>query len=251
MLAATLAIFLALTPSLTERVDYVVSQLLQNGFSRQEAQALFHNRHLRPYPARQVAPHQIDWEKFIAALQTSSSLHRGQQFLARHQRVLSDAEERFGVDKESLAALARVETNFGKNTGRYVTFNVFYTSLIRSADESRWKMAAENLVSLAVFCKRWHKDCFRIKGSYAGAIGITQFLPHTLELYGYDGDGDGVVNAFVFSDAIFSTANFLVQHGWQQDPTAALGKYYGNPEGYPRAVLAYADSLRKMTANGH
>ncbi len=245
MFPATFALFLALHPSVSERVAYVVDQLIQNGFSRPEAQALLHNRRVRIYPPKKVAPHKIDWSEFIANLVKSASVHRGSEFLARNHDVLSNAEQRFGVDKEALAALVRVETNFGRNTGKYVTFNVFYTSLVRSEEESRWKMAAENLVSLAAYCKRLHKDCFRIKGSYAGAIGLAQFLPHTLEVYGYDGNGDGTVDAFQAADAIFSAANFLVQHGWQNDKMEALGKYYGSPEGYPRAVLTYADSLRQ------
>ncbi len=245
MFPATFALFLALSPSVSERVAYVVEQLAENGFSRPEAEALFRHRRLKIYAPKKVAPHKIDWQEFIANLVAPASVHRGADFLARNRQVLSDAEQRFGVDKETLSALVRVETNFGKNTGKYVAFNVFYTSLVRNEEESRWKMAAENLVSLAGYCKRLHKDCFRIKGSYAGAIGLAQFLPHTLEFYGFDGNGDGIVDAFHVADAIFSAANFLVQHGWQDDKTQALGKYYGSPEGYPRAVLTYADSLRQ------
>lgn len=245
MFTATFALFLALSPSASERVAHVVEQLTQAGFSRPEAQALFHNRRLRMYPAKQVAAHKIDWGQFIARLVTPGSIHRGKEFLARNHDVLSAAEQRFGVDKESLSALVRVETNFGRNTGKYVTFNVFYTELVQNEEERRWKMAAENLVSLASYCKRLHRDCFRIKGSYAGAIGLAQFLPHTLEIYGIDGNGDGIIDAFQPADAILSAANFLVQHGWQDDKAEALGKYYGSPEGYPRAVLAYADSLRR------
>ena len=45
-------------------------------------------------------------------------------------------------------------------------------------------------------------------------------------------------------DAIVSAANFLEQHGWDDDPTEALGQYYGSSQGYPRAVFAYAEALR-------
>jgi len=245
MFPATLALFLALSPSASERVAHVVEQLTQAGCSQPEAQALFHNRRLRMYPLKKVSPHKIDWSQFIARLVTPGSIHRGREFLERNHDVLNAAEQRFGVDKETLSALVRVETNFGRNTGKYVTFNVYYTELVQYEEEKRWKFAAEDLVSLAGYCKRLHSDCFRIKGSYAGAIGLAQFLPHTLEIYGIDGNGDGIIDAFQPADAIFSAANFLVEHGWRDDKTEALGKYYGSPEGYPRAVLAYADSLRQ------
>ena len=244
MYSATLALFLAVSPAISQRVAYVVEQLVQNGFSRLEVQALFRDRRLRTYPPIKVAPRKIDWDGYIAALVSPASVQNGENFLDRYRTILTDAEQRFGVEKEVLTALLRVESNFGKNTGGYVTFNVFYTFMVRSTQESRWKRAAENLVSLAAYCKRFHQDCFGIKGSYAGALGPAQFLPHTLELYGYDGDGDGIVDVFQNHDAIFSAANFLAQNGWHEDKTEALGKYYGTTDGYPRAVLAYAESLR-------
>ena len=246
MLPATLALFLALSPSVGKRVAYVIDQLTQNGFTRREARALFHNRHLKAYPPIEVAPHKIDWDAFIATLVAPESVERGVDFLAQNRTVLSDAEQRFGVEKDALTALLRVESNLGKNIGGYVTFNVFYTSLIRSPEEFRWKRAAENLVSLAAYCKRFHQSCFQIKGSYGGALGPAQFLPHTLEILGADGNGDGIVNAFQIEDAIFSAANFLSQNGWREDKTEALGKYYGVTEGYPRAVLAYAETLQRQ-----
>lgn len=244
MLPATFALFLVLSPAASERVAYVMDQLTQNGFSRSEAEALFRHRRLRTYPPQQVAPRKIDWDEFIANLTTPLSVRRGLEFLALHHTALSDAEQRFGVDKETLSALVRVETNFGMKTGNYVTFNVFYTKLVQSEEERRWKFAAENLVSLAGYCKRLQKDCFSIKGSYGGAIGLAQFLPHSLDLFGYDANGDGIIDAFHPADAILSAANFLVQHGWHDDKMQALGKYYGSPVGYPRAVVAYAEKLR-------
>ena len=247
---AVFALFLALTPSVKQRVAYVIDQLTQEGFSRREAQALFRDRRLRTYPPKKVAPHKIDWDQFIATIVSPASVTGGEEFLTRYRGILNQAEQRFGVDKEVVTAIFRIESNFGRNTGNYVTFNVFYTSLVRSVEESRWKRAAENLVSLALYCKRFHEDCYRIQGSYAGALGPAQFLPHTLELYGADGNGDGLVDAFQNEDAIYSAANFLAQNGWQENHTEALGKYYGSTEGYPRAALAYADSLRHQIQAG-
>ena len=235
---------------MSKRVAYVIDQLTQNGFTPRETRALFHDRRLKVYPPVEVAPHKIDWDAFIATLTEPESVERGAQFLAKNHSVLSDAEQKFGVPKEALTALLRVESNLGKNTGGYVTFRVFYTSLIRSPDDLHWKRAAENLVSLAAYCKRFHRSCFDIKGSYGGALGPAQFLPHTLEILGADGNGDGIVDAFQIEDAIFSAANFLSQNGWSESQTEALGKYYGVNEGYPRAVLTYADALqRQIQAN--
>ena len=249
MIPATIALFLALTPAANERVTYVVDHLVENGFPRRAAESLFQDPRLKTYPPVTIAPRKVDWEAYIASLVSPLSVRRGIQFLERNQAMLTKAQEQYGVDKEVVAAILRVETNFGANIGRYITFNVFYTQLLRSTEENRWKRAADNLVSLAAYCKRLRQDCFGIKGSYAGAMGPAQFLPHTLEQLGADGNGDGVVNAFQNADAIFSAANFLRENGWQEDQTRALGKYYGSVEGYPRAILAYADALRQSKPN--
>ena len=243
MLLAVLPLVLALGPQQNSRVEYVVAELVRSGLSQQEADALFRDPRLRLYPPRTIRPRKIDWDQFIARLIAPASVSPGSQFLLDHQEALRRAEEQFGVEKEVLAALFRVESNFGQNTGRYVTFNVFYTFLLRSTEEKRWRWAAENLVSLAAYCKAARTDCFEIRGSYAGALGPAQFLPSSLQAYGRDGSGDALVNPFDPADALFSAANFLIEHGWREDKIGALGKYYGSANGYPRAILAYAEAL--------
>jgi len=246
--ASLIAVFLLLGPATSERVEYVIGQLLQNGFSRQEAEALFQDKRLDVYPPRVVQPRQIDWDQIIASLVSPASVKQGAEFLARYQESLAYAESKFGVDKDMLTAVLRLESNFGKNTGNYVAFNVFYTLLTQHEEEKRWRWAGDNLAALAAYCKSNGSDCFQIRGSYAGALGAAQFLPYSLSLYGADGNGDNVVDPFRMEDAISSAANFLVQHGWQEDPTGALAKYYGSSEGYPRAVLTYAEALKAAGA---
>ena len=243
MLLAILPLVLALGPQQSPRVEYVVSELLRHGFSQQETEALLRDPRLQLYPPQTIRPRKIDWDQFIARLTVPESVSQGTQFLLQHQEVLGKAEETFGIEKEVLAAILRVESNFGQNTGRYVTFNVFYTFLLRSTEEKRWRWAAENLVALAAYCKTAGMDCFEIRGSYAGALGPAQFLPSSLLAYGKDGNGDALVNPFDPADALFSTANFLVQSGWREDRMGALAKYYGSSNGYPRAILAYAEAL--------
>jgi len=243
MLWMILPFALALGPQQTERVEFVISQLVENGFSQPEAEALFRDPRLEEYPPRVIQPRTIDWDQIIAGLVAPASVRRGKQFLAEHEETLRRAEETYGVEKEVIAAIVRLESNFGQNAGRYVVFNAFYTFLIQSEEERRWKWAAENLVSLAGYCKASGEDCFTLRGSYAGALGPAQFLPASVQKFGRDGNGDGRVNPFEFDDALTSAANFLVEHGWREDKTQALGRYYGSANGYPRAVLAYAEKL--------
>ena len=247
MLPAVLALLLAGSPGESERVDYVVSKLLDNGVPRQEVEALFRDPRLTTYAPRVIRPRKIEWDRLIARLVSPESVSRGSRFLAEHDEVLTRAEEKFGVAKEILAGILRIESNFGNNTGRYITFNVFYTALLGSTEEKRWKWAAANLVSLVAYCRTAGMDCFEVRGSYAGAMGPAQFLPVSLEMHGADSNGDNLADPFDTGDAIFSAANFLAANGWRENKIQALGKYYGSAEGYPRAVLAYAEALGRSS----
>lgn len=245
MLPTVLAAFLFLGPAQSERVDYVISQLTRDGLAREEVEAFFRDPRLKLYPPQEVGPRKIDWDKIIASLVAPASVKQGGEFVERYREALTQAEETFGVPKQIVAAVLRLESNFGRNTGNYVAFNIFYTILSQNAEERRWKWAGDNLASLVSFCKATGNDCFEVRGSYGGALGPAQFLPRSLVLYGADGNGDNKVDPFEMRDAIFSAAHFLLKHGWEEDRTVALGKYYGSATGYPRAVLAYAEALEQ------
>jgi membrane-bound lytic murein transglycosylase B len=243
-----LAAMLLLAPAQNERVDYVVAQLVQKGFTQQEAEALFQDNRLKLLPPAQVAQRKIDWDQVIAGLVAGPSVRQGSDFLTRYQSTFDAAESKFGVDRNLLTGLLRLESNLGKNTGNYVVFNVFYTLLTQREEERRWKFAGDNLAALAAYCKNTASDCFEVRGSYGGALGAAQFLPYSVIQFGADGNGDGVINPFLMEDAIMSAANYLVVHGWHEDQTQALGKYYGTAVGYPRAVFAYAEALKAAQA---
>jgi membrane-bound lytic murein transglycosylase B len=258
MIAAILAFFLAASavpsaqaaPSVSlpaERIEYLLSKMREQGVPEEQAEQLLADRRVEIFPPRVVAPRDVDWDKIIAALVAPASVRSGVEFVAKYQQALESAERQYGVDREIIAGLIRTESNFGRNTGNYVVFNVFYTLLAQREEERRWKFAADNLAALAAFCQRRGGDCFEVKGSYGGALGAAQFLPFSVLEWGADGDGDSQVNPYQMEDAIHSAANFLVQHGWHEDATASLARYYGQTIGYPRAVQAYAEALRKAT----
>ena len=249
MQTTLMAVLLLAGPAANERVEYVVTQLLAKGFTQAEAEALFEDPRLKILPPQQVAARQIDWDQVIRGLVAPASVRRGSDFLARYQGTFRQADTKFGVDPMVLTALLRLESNLGSNTGNYGTFNVFYTLLSTRPEERRWQWAGDNLAALADYCKSMGSDCFEIRGSYGGALGAAQFLPYSVIAFGADGNGDNRVDPFLMEDAIISAANFLVVHGWHQDPEEALAKYYGSGQGYPRAVFAYAEALRAADAS--
>jgi len=232
-----------------ERIQYVMSELVAKGFTQAEAEALFKDRRLELLPPQKVAPRTIDWDQVIRTLVAPPSVRQGSEFITRYQDTFRQVEAKYGVDTNLLTALLRLESNLGKNTGNYVAVNVFYTLLSQQEEEKRWRWAGDNLVALASFCKNTGSDCFALRGSYAGALGAAQFLPYSVQQFGADGNGDDRVDPFLMEDAIMSAANYLVIHGWHEDQTAALGKYYGTSQGYARAVFAYAEALKAAQAD--
>ncbi len=227
-----------------EREAYLLSQMQAQGVPLGQAEALLSDNRVEVFAPRVVAARDIDWDKIIAGLVAPASVKQGVDFVARYGRTLDAAEAQYGVDAQIIVGLLRMESNFGRNTGNYVAFNVFYTLMVQREEERRWKFAADNLAALAAYCQRRGGDCFAVKGSYGGALGAAQFLPFSVIQWGADGDGDQIINPFLMEDAIHSAANFLVKHGWHDNATAALGKYYGQTVGYPRAIESYAEALR-------
>jgi len=175
----------------------------------------------------------------------------GKKSVARGRRVLSDnygffkkLEGLYGVEKETIVAIFRVETNLGTYNGTYSVFNSFFTMATLPNRRSEW--AEEELVQLLVICRNEGKDPLSIKGSWAGAFGLCQFVPSSFLTYAVNGDGDGVVDLFNFFDAMASIANYLKQNGWQSNSLALKKKAifaYNHCDNYVKAVLAYAKAM--------
>lgn len=165
------------------------------------------------------------------------SINLANRFARKWRTMLAKASQKFGVDREVLVAVLLVETGFGNVLGRYPIVSV-YSSIITENykqqhcmlsrlkgclnEKSRRRLhkkaawAEKELRALVEIAEKSGKSLFQLKGSYAGAFGIPQFLPSSFLKWGYDSDKNGSVNLFLFPDAIYSTANYLKAHGWQK-----------------------------------
>lgn len=178
-------------------------------------------------------------------LLTRTSIKRGQHVLKENRATLTKIEASYGVPREVLVAIFRVETNLGSNLGQYRVFNSLLTLTVMINRRSVW--AAQELFSLLSLCNNNKINPLSIKGSAAGAFGLCQFVPSSYLAYGTDGNGDGVVDLFNFSDAMASTANFLKSHGWhRKDREKQLRAIlaYNHCENYAKAVLTYSKKVK-------
>lgn len=234
------------------RLEYVKKQLVSSGVDQVDIDKLFTDKRLKLYPLKIVAYKQPNWKIIEKKLYSKSSVKKGRDYIKQNQEAFDKAEQDFGVKKEVLAGIIAIETDFGKKSGDYPIFNVIYSRLERWPSD-KWKGQASELIALSRFCLKSGLDCLGIKGSYAGAFGLVQFMPSSVLAYGVDGDGDGVIDLSKPIDAVPSAAKFLKGHGWLASPNQgkennqlkALAGYYGSSIGYPKIVLIYASLLVK------
>lgn len=146
-------------------------------------------------------------------------LERGRGFLQRRRALLDAIEQRYAVEREAVAGIIATETKFGSHRGKYRVFNALATQALEMKRRQRW--ATKELVALL---RVFSDDPLAIKGSYAGAVGLVQFMPTSILGYGRDHDGDGRIDLDAWPDALASCANYLKQHGWRRGGELRRGR---------------------------
>ncbi len=156
-------------------------------------------------------------ERFVNVRRVSSGL----AFMAEHAQELVEAQAQYGVPKEIIAAIIGVETEYGQNPGRFKVFEALATLAFRYPP--RAPFFRSELEQFLLLARENGMDDLAVKGSYAGAIGIPQFMPSSQRHYAVDFDGNGQIDLRGSScDAIGSVAAFLAAHGWQRDEGIAI-----------------------------
>ncbi len=165
---------------------------------------------MRAQPERQSR----SWGEYRAMFVNERHLRAGLAFWKDHAAQLARARRIYGVPEEIIVAIIGVETFYGRNTGRWRVIDALAT--LAFDYPPRAPFFRSELENYLLFARAMELDVFALKGSYAGAIGIPQFMPGSYLRYAVDFDGDGVTdlqgNA---SDAIGSVANYLRRHGWR------------------------------------
>jgi membrane-bound lytic murein transglycosylase B len=165
--------------------------------------------------------HQPEFTKTVwEYLETAASPERianGQQLLRDYAPLLQRIHTQYGVQPEYLLAVWGLESNFGNHTGRYSIVRSLAT-LAYAGEVERREFWQKQLISALRIVQNGDISPISMQGSWAGAIGHTQFIPTTFESYAVDFDGDGhrdLVNSI--PDALASTANYLANSGWERD----------------------------------
>lgn len=161
-----------------------------------------------------------DWAAYRARFVEPRRLQAGLAFWAENEAALAQAEQRFGVPAEVIAGLIGVETFYGRIMGGFRVVDALATLAFDfpTGRSDRSEFFRGELTEFLKLCRREHLDPFSVKGSYAGAMGLPQFMPGSWNRYAIDFNGDGHVDLVAEpADAIGSVANYLAEHGWKRD----------------------------------
>jgi membrane-bound lytic murein transglycosylase B len=151
-------------------------------------------------------------------------INAGVRFWNENAEALARAEAVYGVPAEIIVGIIGVETIYGRDTGRFRVVDVLTTLAFAYPEapnrNDRMQFFRDELAKTLLLARKENIDPFSLLGSFAGAVGMPQFMPGNILKYGVDFDGDGIVDLRgSAADAIGSVANFLVEHGWDRNST--------------------------------
>ena len=156
------------------------------------------------------------WHAYRPIFMTPERISAGAAFWDQHKAALAKAETEFGVPASIVVAIIGVETYYGRNAGSYRVLDALATLAFHFPPRAPFFRAElENFLLLA---RDEGMQPEVPKGSYAGAMGLPQFMPSSFRNFAVDFDKDGKRNIWTDPiDAIGSVANYLARHGWQRD----------------------------------
>jgi membrane-bound lytic murein transglycosylase B len=177
-------------------------------------------------------------------IMTPESIERGKQIIIDNYEFLESVEVKYGVPKEILVSIFRVETNLGKYIGNYAVFNSLLTWTISGT--RKWKWAQQELVTFLTICKQLSIDPFSVPGSTHGAFGLLQFIPTSFVRFAIPWKGEGTADLFNFEDAITSSANYLQKCGWNgtQKSNRKSIYAYNSSTPYVNVIFKYAKAIQ-------
>lgn len=179
------------------------------------------------------------WYEYRPIFITDRRIRGGIEFWRENQALISQAADRFGVDPEVIVAIIGVETFYGRNTGGYRVLDALTTLSFYYPDigNDRSDFFSRELMQFLLLGNEESLPLREVNGSYAGAMGMGQFMPSSYREYAVDLDGDGRRDLWSsMADVIGSVANYLHRHGWEP----------GQPVAWP--AVARPDALMDVVA---
>ncbi len=209
-------------------VDRFVRRMQKHGFTPGQTAAILSGAHRqasiidlmdRQAPSKSKGPTGA-WTRYRAKFLTDTSIANGVSFWRRNESALNRAAARYGVPPEYVVAIIGVETRYGDVVGKTRILDALATlafSYPRRAD-----YFADELEDFLIMTREEGVDPARPRGSFAGAMGLCQFMPSSFREHAVDLTGDGHRNLWNPADAIGSVANYFHRSGWRAGEPVAV-----------------------------
>lgn len=161
-------------------------------------------------PAEKAKP----WKDYRPIFITDKRVSKGVEFWKQHEETLARAESEYGVPAQVIVAIIGVETFYGGNTGSWRVMDALST--LAFDYPPRAPFFRKELREFLLLAREEQVAPLSMTGSYAGAMGLPQFMPSSFRAYAVDFDGDGHINIWNNpTDAIGSVASYFKRHHWQ------------------------------------
>jgi membrane-bound lytic murein transglycosylase B len=258
----------------TGHFEPLKQQLIKDGFDSEKILTLYDRPEVN-FEAEGVtvlftySEAKVDYDQFS----NDWSIGLAKKYMEEHKEELEKTEKAYGVDKRVITAILLVESGLGRTVGTRSALNTlstlavlmypdvrseFYTIIPETKRTSRqeFEKSAERkskwaYAELKAFLKYAYREGFNpaeISGSFAGAMGLAQFMPSSILAYGKDGDSDGTIDLHTHADSMASIANYLKRHGWRPGISRKKAEkviyHYNHSEYYVKAILKIASRLK-------
>lgn len=208
------------TESVSEFIDAMSSR---QSFDKAELQRLLDGAVIKQDILAKIAKpaEALPWYKYRKIFLTEERIDAGAQFWRDNRLALEKAERQYGVPPEIITAIIGVETFYGRHTGNYRVLDALST--LAFAYPPRSQFFQSELESFLLLCREQNLSPTLPLGSYAGAMGMPQFMPSSFRRYAVDFDGDNSADIWHDrADAIASVAHYFAQHHWQPGQPVAV-----------------------------
>lgn len=256
------------------QLNFLQERLIKDGFAVEEIGTIYNN----PKVSLELngialffvhSESKLNYDQFLS----TKSINSAFAYMKSHEAELDNAQTLYGVDKTVITAIILVETHLGTYLGNRKVINTLSTMSALSDPSHRERLwtflsnkqkmerdkfdkkadsksawAYQELKSLLKYAAREGIDPVDIKGSYAGAMGVSQFMPSNALTLAKDGNSDGRVDLFDHADAIHSIANYLKHYGWKpsinREQAQQILYKYNHSNIYVETLLKISDRLK-------
>ena len=224
--------------------EFIQEMSSKHGFSTAELNALFaqveHKQGIIDAISRPAEGK--PWHQYRPIFLTTDRIRQGVAFWQRHEALLERAQKEYGVPPQIIVAIIGVETRYGQHSGSYRVMDALST--LAFDYPKRGAFFRGQLEEFLLMTREERRDPLEFLGSYAGAMGMPQFIPSSFRAYAVDFDNDGRRDLWQNpSDVIGSVANYFAEHKWRPgEPVASRATLEGKA---PQQVLdkGYRPSL--------